>query len=141
MTIRFLGPVDDVRVPSVSDAVAAAASGLVDVPVRLAALGAFPSARRARVVWAGMDDPAGGIGALTDAVGDALAPLGFEREAREFTPHVTLARLRAPGSVALDVAVDPVRFVVDRATLFQSHLGRGGARYESLAVFPFRRAV
>lgn len=140
VTIRFLGSVDAARIEAVSSAIATAVSGLVDVPVRLDALGAFPDARRARVVWAGIADPAGGIGAVAQLVGDALDAIGFAPEARAFVPHVTLARLKQPREIDLAHPLPAERFVVDRVTLFESHLSREGARYESLAVFPFKRA-
>lgn len=108
--------------------------------MRLDGLGAFPNARRARVAWAGIGDPAGGIAAAARALGESLARIGFPPEARAFTPHVTLARANPPRAMTLDAEVPPERFVVDRVTLFESHLSRAGAHYESLAVFPFKRA-
>lgn len=142
VTIQFLGPVSDERVGKCSDAIGDAVRGLVDVPVHLAGIGTFPSARRARVVWAGLEDPAGGTAALADAIGERLLPLGFEREVRAFTPHITLARLDPPARVELaGIEVPRLRFIVDRATLYRSYPGRGGSRYEELATFPFRRAV
>lgn len=140
LTLAFLGHVDDARIPDISDAIARAVAGLVDFPAHVEGLGAFPSPRRARVLWAGLADPAGGLAAVATAVTEAMEAIGFPRERRAFTAHVTLARMDPPGSVDLAaVAVEPVRFTVDRVTLFQSHLGRPAPRYEALATFPFRR--
>jgi 2'-5' RNA ligase len=69
---------------------------------------------------------------------------GLEPEHRAFHPHITLARYkRHEGSLArqfeqraADLTSDP--FPVDRFTLFQSHLSRHGAYYESIASFPPR---
>lgn len=138
VTMLFLGHVPDERVPALSSAAASAASSMVAFDVRVGALGAFPSPRRARVVWLGLEDPAGGFSALAEACAEAYAPHGFAAERRPFVPHLTLARLKAPARVALDAAVpSAVRFTVDRLTLFRSVLGRPAARYEALAVYPF----
>jgi len=142
VTIAFLGRVEDDKVASVSDAVARAVTGHVDFTVALAGLGAFPSTRRARVTWAGLDDPARGVEGLADSVVAELESVGFERDPRPFHSHITLARMRFPEPLQLDdVSIEPIRFPVQRLTLFESRLGRPAPRYESLATFPFRRSA
>src|ERR1051325_10653279 len=82
LTLAFLGRVDDERIGEISSAIAEVVQGHVDFGVRLGDLGAFPSTRRARVVWAGLDDPTQGIAGLADSVGEAMEHLGFPREKR-----------------------------------------------------------
>jgi 2'-5' RNA ligase len=139
VTLAFLGRVDEERVGALSAAIAAAVQAHVDFTVRLGELGTFPSARRARVIWAGLDDPTGGLAGLADSVADALEPLGFPREARAFQPHATIARLKPPAPVELTVTPAPLTFAVERISLFESHLQRPAPVYEELATFPFRR--
>lgn len=140
LTLAFLGHVDGERIPSISEAVARALEGHVDFVARVGGLGAFPSRTRARVLWAGLHDPTGGLAGLADAVATSLEPLGFEREVRAFQAHVTIARLRSPGPVNLQAAsLQPLSFRVDRVVLFESHLRRPAPVYEALATFPFRR--
>lgn len=140
LTLAFLGRVDESRIPEISREIGSAVSDHVDFSVRLAELGAFPSVRRARVIWAGLDDPARGLSAIAGSVAGALEPLGFPREARAFMPHVTIARLKAPRPVTLSVIPEPVVLPVDRICLFESHLRRPAPVYEEVATFPFRRA-
>ena len=139
LTLAFLGRVEDDRVADVSGAAAAAVEGHVDFTVRVGSLGAFPSAKRARVVWAGLDDPTRGLAGVADSVGEALERLGFPREERAFAPHVTLARVKTPAPVSLDLTLQPIAFPVERISLFESRLGRPHAVYNELATFPFRR--
>jgi len=139
VTLAFLGRVEDGRVSTLSAAIADAVQSHVDFTVRLGELGAFPSARRARVIWAGLDDPTRGLAGLADSVAEALEALGFAREARAFQPHATIARLKQPALVELIVTPAPVAFPVERISLFESHLGRPAPVYEELATFPFRR--
>ena len=137
--MAFLGRVEEDRIPTISGAIATAVQDHVDFTVRLGALGAFPSVRRARVIWAGLDDATGGLAGLADSIGDVLESLGFAREKRAFQPHVTLARLRSPKPVELTVTPSPLPFPVERISLFESRLRRPAPVYEELATFPFRR--
>jgi len=138
VTTKFLGWVGEDRFSSIAAAAAEAAGGMVPFDARLAGFGAFPSARRARVVWIGIDDPAGGFAAVASACEDAYATLGFAPERRAFMPHLTIARLRSPAPVSFgDEQPERVAFTIDRLTLFRSHLGRPAPRYEELAVYPF----
>ena len=96
ITVKFLGGIDEARVPAVIAALHTAAAGRPAFDVEIRSLGAFPSPARPRVLWAGVAEGGEPLGALAAAVEDALAPLGFEREARAFAAHVTLARVREP---------------------------------------------
>lgn len=141
LTVKFLGEVRDEGVGEISSAVGAVAAGFVDFRTHLEGIGCFPSERRARVVWVGLADPAGGIGAIAAALDETFEPLGFAREKRSFTAHLTLARLRAPRPIGHlpEIALDPTPFPIERLTLFGSHLRRPAPVYEALATFPFRR--
>jgi 2'-5' RNA ligase len=138
VTTKFLGWVPEESVNAIAAAASDVAGGMLPFDVRLGEPGAFPSSRRARVLWLGVDDPAGGFGAVAAACEEALEALGFAPERRAFVPHLTLARLPAPRRVEVaPVEVQPVGFTVDRLTLFRSHLRRPAPRYEELAVYPF----
>ena len=95
---------------------------------------------RARVLWVGLDDPAGLLAALARDLEAALVPLGFEAEPRAFTPHLTLARFKPPASVAGVLSDEPrvtaPSFEVGHLALYRSHLHPKGARYEVLATIP-----
>lgn len=140
LTLAFLGETPEERLAEISGAIAGAVSELVDFRTHLEGAGVFPSPRRARVLWVGLADAAGGIAALADAVSAALEPLGFSRESRPFVAHLTLARLREPAPLAVPgLELDSTPFQVERVTLFRSHLARPAPRYSALATFPFRR--
>ena len=139
LTMAFLGRVQDERIAPLSTAIGQAVQDHVDFIVRLGELGAFPYARRARVIWAGLDDPTGGLAGLADSIADSLEPLGFPRETRAFQPHVTLARIRSPKPIELTVTSTPLAFRVERISLFESHLRRPAPVYDELTTFPFRR--
>jgi 2'-5' RNA ligase len=93
LTLRFLG---DVRVADVDDVLRAVVrSGVARQPfvLSVAGLGAFPDARRPRVLWAGLHGALDALHELRDAVFAATAPWG-EHEHRPFEAHLTLGRIR-----------------------------------------------
>jgi 2'-5' RNA ligase len=93
--------------------------------------GSFPSRRRPRVLWAGVDGPLDGIVAAQDRA------LGLPTD--RFHAHVTLGRVRRPGPVP-DVSVlgEIGAWVAPALVLYRSVLARGGAVHTVEATFPFR---
>ncbi|MGH2788790.1 MAG: RNA 2',3'-cyclic phosphodiesterase [Actinomycetota bacterium] len=143
LTLKFLGSTPADLLEPIGAAVDSVAAHIAPDKVSLSGLGAFPTPRRARVLWAGVDDPSGLLPRLAEGLDTALGPLGFEPEKRKFMPHLTLARLRTPAPVAeamqgvrLDEAFTP--FLVGSIDLFSSKLSPHGARYEVLNYFELR---
>jgi 2'-5' RNA ligase len=135
LTLKFLGSTPGERLDDVRAAIADVAGRHRPARVSLTAVGAFPSPRRARVVWIGVDDPGGLLPALAGDLERVLEPLGYPAERRAFTPHVTLARFATPARLDAppDDAVDAPPFSVDEIVLYRSRLSRAGARYEPLS--------
>ena len=143
ITLKFFGGVDEARLPALIDALRATAVDRGPFDLEITGLGAFPSVSRPRVLWAGAEEGAAALGALALAVDDAVAPLGFPREERPFTAHVTLARVReprrAPGLAEALGAAAPRRFGrvrIEQLALMRSDLSPRGARYTGLSAVP-----
>lgn len=134
LTMRFIGPMELVAYERMLAELDTAELG-GSFTVRLAGLGAFPNPRRATVLWVGMDRGEEQLTRLAEAVEEAVTAAGVDPEERPFRPHLTIARIRPPANVSrLVEEVDGVsiRWLVDHLTVYQSHLGAGGARYEEL---------
>ena len=138
VTIKFLGDVPEAKLERVKEALSKVV--MAPFPAHVAGMGTFPG-RDVRVVWLGLE---GDFEGLYELVESALCPVGFEREARGFSPHVTLGRVGRPGpdtnrelrpKIADLGAVDLGSFCVDRFNLKKSTLTRGGPIYEDLAGF------
>lgn len=145
LTLRFVGEVEESRVPALVAAGERAASKAPPIPCEIEGLGSFPKASRARVVWAGIKDrsAAEALGALAARLEAEVRAAGFPPEARAFAPHVTIARARGPGGFALRLleSTGPLAgFVATELVLVRSHLGPSGAHHEVLASFPFMAA-
>jgi 2'-5' RNA ligase len=94
LTLKFLGDVDETRLPAVCQAVAAVAQRYQPLELLLGALGCFPNARRPRVVWVAIDSSERRLEQIAAELDDGMHTLGFAREARPFTAHLTLARIK-----------------------------------------------
>ncbi|MGH9013773.1 MAG: RNA 2',3'-cyclic phosphodiesterase [Acidimicrobiia bacterium] len=136
VTLQFLGNRADVEAVTVALGALSVGGG----PVCLGGAGAFPSERRGRVLWVGAREGGPLLVQLSAAVGALLRPLGHDPEAREYHPHVTLARCKTPTDLREVVAgladgpVGPAWDVRD-VVLFESRTRREGAEYLERARF------
>lgn len=142
-TLRFIGDVGEIEARQVEDAAFEAASLHKSFGATLGPPGAFPTAKRARVLWLGLLDGVEPFAQLAHSLEVALERRGFERDAREFTAHLTLGRIREPAdwtSTLLHAhwperSAD-ARFTVGSIDVVGSELGPGGSRYSIRATAP-----
>lgn len=140
LTLRFIGEVNRGLEAPLAREIGAATAELPGFPVRLRAAGVFPSHRRARVLWVGVEE-APALAALQRSVEEAVVRVGVAPDPRPFRPHVTVGRIRRPpppvglvGAVArvrLEATVD-----VRRVSLMRSELLSRGARHTEVAACP-----
>jgi 2'-5' RNA ligase len=99
LTMLFLGEVDDRELVAICRASTRVAADFKQFPIVLQGVGAFPNPRRPRTLWIGVDEGKDSLKALHKALEDALLDLGcYRREARAFTPHLTLGRVNSARS-------------------------------------------
>lgn len=94
LTLKFLGDIDTGSVPAISGALDRCAAPSQPFTLILEGVGAFPNLRRPRVVWVGLGRELEPLMELQQSVEGELEALGFARERRAFTPHLTLGRVR-----------------------------------------------
>ena len=136
VTMKFLGPTWPRLVEWVTDTISEIAREHPTFAARVEGLGAFPNARRARVLWAGLDDAGRPLARLAAGLDEALAR-EFTPEKRGFTPHLTVARFDPSVVVdTLEVRYESEPFEIDRIVLFRSHLRRPAPMYEPLGMYP-----
>jgi 2'-5' RNA ligase len=143
LTLKFLGNVDEARLPAMGRALAEEMPRHTVGRLALGGLGAFPEPRRAKVVWLGVREGAGALGTVAAAVDRALVGLGFEAEARAFSPHLTLGRARnarrAPDLRSVLAASGPIdagAWSPRAVVLFESQLGPSGAIHRAIDEYP-----
>jgi len=137
ITLRFLGEVDEGRIPDISSAAEDAAKYQKQFKVILGRLGAFPNPRKARVFWWGLEKGAEESATLFTNLERGLVAMGFNPERKRYHPHITLARLRNPTQLPIDSfsVVKDLSFTTDGFTLFQSTLTPQGPIYKIVKEF------
>jgi RNA 2',3'-cyclic 3'-phosphodiesterase len=95
VTLQFFEELPVERVPAVVAAMSEAASASGPFELEIRGVGAFPTTRRPRVVWAGVGIGSPELRAVVDRLRTALSARGFPMESRPFIPHLTLARIRS----------------------------------------------
>ncbi len=144
LTLKFLGNVAVVQLEQLGAALEEAARGIPPFRLEVTGTGVFPAPARARVAWVGLGGDLESLRRLQRQVETALGPLGFPPEGRQFSPHLTLARVRDTASPAERrrfgervvasgfTATTPL--VVDSVVLMRSQLLRSGAVYSRLSL-------
>jgi 2'-5' RNA ligase len=144
LTLKFLGNIDEGGIDSIAQAIQNGVRTFQSWPVYIKNVGAFPSLRNPRVVWIGIEDKSGKIITLQNQIEKELSRLGFEKEKRRFSPHLTLGRVKSPrGKRDLILYLSDERerefgeTQIDRVVLFRSDLKPSGAVYTVLREFNF----
>lgn len=142
ITLKFLGNVEDARLPDLAEALQSALETVQPFSLQTGAPGAFPNVRTPRVLWVGLDGDIEALQVLYRAGEKALAPLGFPPEERPFAPHLTLGRVRETatsadrrqlGQALAGLVVEKaLKITVDAVHIMKSDLSPAGARYTKL---------
>ncbi len=146
ITLKFLGNISEDRISDIEGVIRKLLQNRSSISLRAKGAGAFPSLKKIRVVWAGIDGDIDKLRSLQQDLEVELERIGFPREDRSFKPHLTLGRLKSPsGNNSLAKAIAGLhsfqsdQFVVDHVTLYRSILKPSGAVYEALVKVPFAK--
>ncbi len=138
LTLKFLGDVEAGQMDAIAEAVGRAAADIADFAVTVQGLGAFPNFRRPRVLWAGIQEQSGLLKKLQHQIEIELAHLGYPREERDFSPHLTLGRVKdshqaeAIISKFQQMRFTPVVFSAGSIIVMRSDLKSDGAVYSPM---------
>jgi RNA 2',3'-cyclic 3'-phosphodiesterase len=144
LTLNFLGEVDERRIGEVENVCVASAVEFQPFTLSLNDTGVFPNARQPRVLWVGLAGEIGKTSEMRKRLDDGLALIGFEREEKDFRPHLTIGRVKSNRKIRELLAIAGARqvpaspFVVAEIVLMKSELHPAGARYTPMARAPLR---
>jgi 2'-5' RNA ligase len=135
LTLKFLGEMSDEQLAALTKAVEKAAREISSFKLRIAGNGVFPSRRKARVLWLGVEDEKGSLRKLNETLENECERQGLTREKRDFKAHLTIARLREPEKSSslieahLQEKFAAIDFEVSEVVIYQSELSPQGSRY------------
>lgn len=148
LTLKFLGevPVNDIYDTIV--ALRKACARIEPFDLVFNGLGGFPDTARPHTLWVGVTEGVEESAELAGAIDDELFRIGFPREGRRFTPHLTIGRVKkgvVPEAGGIDSFILPEKEIpffgmsaVDSVCIFSSELTRGGPKYEVLEEVPLK---
>ncbi len=127
LTLKFIGEVSPANVEMIQQMLGIEAAAVAPFQVQVGGLGAYPSPRRARVIWTGIQAPPA-LSSLQHGIESGAARLGYEAEERPFSPHLTIGRVRQQVSTGEQQQI--------RSALEGTHLGDlGTARIREVRLF------
>lgn len=148
VTLKFLGDVDSDRVDEINMAIDEATQGMSPFHLELKDLGVFPNLNRVNIIWVDAKGDVDKLTYLQKQIESNTEQLGFAREDRDFTPHLTLGRVRdyaSPddrkkiGQVLSQTAFASAQVItVNCVNLMKSQLTNTGAIYTRLYASMFK---
>lgn len=143
LTLKFLGDITDNKAEEVRSALDSISLKAKSFELTVEGIGAFPGTGHPRVIWAGLEKGAVETVSLAGRIDEEMAMLGFTRESRPFSPHLTIGRVRSArnigklmekfASVASSIAFSAApQHKVSSLILFQSTLTPHGSIYTKI---------
>lgn len=132
LTLKFLGDTNEGIVPQISDELANI-FGAFPIPFRPTHIGGFPNLKKPRVLWLGLECE--GIGEIAKKTEDVCAKFGYEKEDKQFVPHLTLGRIKSLhdfSKTVQDLPQPPKEGSFTGAVFYKSQLTPGGSIYTPL---------
>lgn len=140
LTLKFLGEVPETKIEEIKNALVRAAEATSRFRLKIAGAGAFPNPKNPRVVWLGVSGDIDNLSALQGSVEESMTAMGFDREERAFSPHLTLARIKyLRPRYSWQTAIDGIKdirlaeFDVDHVSLVKSDIKPSGAVYTEIS--------
>jgi 2'-5' RNA ligase len=139
LTLKFLGDIEEESTGSIIHVIKGTCSRFEPLTLEIRGVGVFPNAKSPRVIWAGVNCNTA-LAEIRNSIEEGLSSLGFDRDNRKFSPHLTLGRFRS--SQGRRSLMDMAGQLTDRSygiihagsiDLIKSELGPGGAKHTKIA--------
>jgi len=137
ITIKFLGDVSSEQIGSIQRVLDECGRSQESFRLTMNSAGAFPTTDKPNIIWLGLTDENNRLAEITAGVEERLSNIGFPKEARPFTAHITIGRTRSGSTKALSqtlktMTVPTHNIDIKTLTLFQSKLSSTGPSYSVL---------
>ncbi len=139
LTFKFLGDVEQDQLGEIETAVKEACNQISPFALQVDKTGAFPTFKRPRIYWIGFRSVPDMMLRLQSAIENELCKIGFAKEKRKFTPHLTIGRVKYGDGVRevshylQNNSFESVSFDVESVIIMKSELSSAGAKYTPLA--------
>ena len=141
LTLKFLGDVSLSNLNILTDMIQTEISGHHQFDISVGGSGAYPNLRQPRIIWVGVEAPPE-LNAIQNGIESTTGRLGYSREERAFSPHLTLGRVSRNATSqdvkAISKALETSRVgflgatCVEKVHLYRSDLQPTGAVYTQI---------
>ena len=139
LTLKFLGEIDEKKSEEVRAVLDSIAKTTAPFELSIKNIGAFPEINYPRVIWVGLNKGVKESTELATKIDEALSKLGFAKESRPFTTHLTIGRVRSAKNkqtlkeklITCDLQLKTFETITS-VILFQSKLTPTGPIYTKL---------
>ncbi len=137
-TLKFLGEVPEDKIEKVFEGTKNALEGIKSFKLSLKNLGYFPNIKRPRVVWIGVEKGKEELSLMAVKIEEEMEKIGFPKENREFSPHLTIGRVKSPKNIERltelikDTSFQSQEIEVKEVAVMRSELHPSGAIYTPL---------
>lgn len=138
ITLKFLGDVNEEAINSIHHVLSESLSGFGNFAITYKGIGCFPDLKHPRVIWIGCEDQSGKLFTLQKLVEEKMSELGFEKENKDYHPHITLGRVKNPKNLTgLIKKIESINFEartgeVEEVLIMKSDLKPTGSVYTVL---------
>jgi 2'-5' RNA ligase len=146
LTLKFLGNVEEKKIEEIKRILEEIARSTQHIKIKIGGVGVFPNQKMPRVIWIGIKNEDGSLEGLYKRIDEELTRMGFEKEGRNFKPHLTLGRMRSQkGREGIIKLLEEFKdkeigvFTASDIRLIKSELRPQGAVYTELGRFSFGR--
>ncbi|RMD85840.1 MAG: RNA 2',3'-cyclic phosphodiesterase [Candidatus Dadabacteria bacterium] len=143
ITLKFIGEIQDKKLPLVADIGKEVALSCSTLTVRSSNVIPLPSPQKIRLLALAFQRIPS-LDSLVKTLNASLQKMGIPSEKRDFLPHATLARVKRGKTLPnIDLSRDipPITFEASEIILFKSDLSPDGARYSPLYTFPLKSPI
>lgn len=145
LTLKFLGDTDENLINEISNQLNQSVKSISQFKIAIKGVGAFPNLKYPRVIWIGAESEGDQIRHLVSDIEDRIADLGFKKESRPFSAHLTLGRVKEVKGIEPIIErlqqtdnFEAGSFPVEEVRLIKSELHPTGAIYTTLKKFEIK---
>jgi 2'-5' RNA ligase len=144
ITLKFLGNVEEPRLNSLADRLQEALGTFTAFNMTYQGVGCFPNQHHPRIIWIGAENEDGSLTKIQETTEEVAEEMGFQREERQFHPHITIGRVKGPKNLkALVSELGNASFnahaaIIKDVLLMKSDLKPTGSVYSVLRTYQLK---
>lgn len=143
ITLKFLGDIPLNDLPQLIRAVTQSIHQTFAFDLTFQGIGAFPNRESPKTLWIGCWEGSDELIQLAKTINEGLLPLGYPKETRRFSPHLTIGRVKNPVEGVMPIFHKQHDHLfgscsVSEVQIVSSELTRKGPIYDEIAAVPLR---